>query len=145
MRRHYGLPRALKSFTNGVRQLLSSLILVVGFVACFSEDDESEPSVASRAETVSKRSMGVESIESLKLSAQISTTASSETLSAAKGHDAFYTYGCWHCHTLGDEEAPGMRNASAMGPDLADVGRRLGMEEIFQSILEPNAVIAEPR
>lgn len=62
-----------------------------------------------------------------------------------KGHDAFYTYGCWHCHPLGDEEAPGMPDWENSGPDLADVGSRLSVEAICQSILEPNAVIAEPR
>ncbi len=80
-----------------------------------------------------------------------------------KGHDAFYTYGCWHCHPLGDEEAPGLpdwensgpdladEEAPGLpdwensGPDLADVGSRLSVEAICQSILEPNAVIAEPR
>jgi len=62
-----------------------------------------------------------------------------------KGHDAFYTYGCWHCHPLGDEETPGMPDWENSGPDLADVGRRLSAEAISQSILEPNAVIAEPR
>lgn len=62
-----------------------------------------------------------------------------------RGHHGFYTYGCWHCHAIGDEEAPGMRNELAMGPDMADVGSRLGPGEILQSILEPSAVIAEPR
>ncbi len=61
-----------------------------------------------------------------------------------RGHDTFYTYGCWHCHTIGDEEAPGMRDEIAMGPDMADVGSRLTKEEILRSILDPNAVIAEP-
>jgi len=62
-----------------------------------------------------------------------------------KGHDAFYTYGCWHCHPLGDEEAPGMPDWENSGPDLSDVGSRLSVDAIYQSILEPNAVIAEPR
>ena len=68
-----------------------------------------------------------------------------QKLAVERGHNAFYTYGCWHCHAIGDEEAPGMRNELAMGPDMADVGSRLGPEEILQSILDPNAVIAEPR
>ncbi len=66
-------------------------------------------------------------------------------LSVKRGHEAFYTYGCWHCHTLGDEEAPGFRDGLVTGPDLADVGDRLNAGELLQSILEPNAVIAEPK
>ena len=62
-----------------------------------------------------------------------------------RGHYSFYTYGCWHCHTIGNEEPPGMRNELAMGPDMSDVGSRLNAEEILRSILDPNAVIAEPR
>ena len=71
--------------------------------------------------------------------------AAEQKLAVERGHNAFYTYGCWHCHAIGDEEAPGMRNKLAMGPDMADVGSRLGPDEILQSILDPNAVIAEPR
>jgi len=66
-------------------------------------------------------------------------------LAVERGHDAFYTYGCWHCHAIGDEEAPGMHNELAMGPDMADVGSRLGPGEILQSVLEPSAIIAEPK
>lgn len=66
-------------------------------------------------------------------------------VSIERGHEAFYTYGCWHCHTLGDEEAPGFRDLENTGPDLADVGNRLKAEDILQSILEPNAVISEPK
>ncbi len=70
---------------------------------------------------------------------------SERKLAFERGHYAFYTYGCWHCHTIGDEEPPGMHNELAMGPDMADVGSRLNAEEILRSILDPNAVIAEPR
>ena len=62
-----------------------------------------------------------------------------------RGQAAFYTYGCWHCHSIGDDEPPGMRNFEAMGPDLVDVGHRLTAEEIRHSLLYPNEVIAEPR
>lgn len=62
-----------------------------------------------------------------------------------RGEQSFYNYGCWHCHAIGDDEPPGMRNELAMGPDLVDVGSRLKAPEIHRSIMEPNAVIAEPR
>jgi hypothetical protein len=38
-----------------------------------------------------------------------------------------------------------MRDELAKGPDMADVGSRIGLGEILQSILDPSAVIAEPR
>ena len=47
-----------------------------------------------------------------------------QKLAVERGHNAFHTYGCWHCHTIGDEEAPGIHNELAMGPDMADVGSR---------------------
>ncbi len=65
--------------------------------------------------------------------------------SIERGHESFYTYGCWHCHTLGDEEAPGLRNGLIIGPDLADVGNRLSTEELLQSMIDPNAAIPEPK
>ena len=76
---------------------------------------------------------------------EIPKSESKRLLAVERGHGAFYAYGCWHCHAIGNEEAPGMRDELAMGPDMADVGSRLGPGEILQSILEPSAVIAEPR
>ena len=66
-------------------------------------------------------------------------------LAVERGHNGFYNYGCWHCHAIGNEEAPGIRGDLATGPDMADVVSRLGLGEILQSILNPSAVIAEPR
>jgi mono/diheme cytochrome c family protein len=45
-------------------------------------------------------------------------------------------YGCAACHSILESE-------SSIGPDLRDVGARLNSAEIRQSIVEPNAVIAE--
>jgi thioredoxin 1 len=70
---------------------------------------------------------------------------SERKLAIERGHHSFYTYGCWHCHAIGSEEPPGMRNEFAMGPDMGDVGNRLSAKEILRSILHPSAVIAEPR
>jgi len=61
------------------------------------------------------------------------------------GHNTFYSYGCWQCHTLGDEEAPGSRDEENTGPDLADVASRLSREFLLESMINPNAVIVEPR
>jgi mono/diheme cytochrome c family protein len=50
--------------------------------------------------------------------------------------EAIAKYGCQACHSvLGTE--------SAVGPSLVDVGARLDVEQIRQSILDPDAVIAE--
>lgn len=46
--------------------------------------------------------------------------------------------GCGTCHTIA-----GVSSANT-APVLSDVGARLTVDEIRQSILEPNAVIAEP-
>ena len=91
----------------------------------------------SRSETLTSDSMGLEK----DFEPILKPTASQ----IQKGQDAFYSYGCWHCHQLGDEEAPGLPDWENTGPDLADVGSRLSVAAIAQSILEPNAVIAEPR
>ena len=55
---------------------------------------------------------------------------------AQNAEQAITQYGCTACHSLLEIESP-------VGPDLRDVGTRLDTEEIRQSILEPNAVIAE--
>jgi mono/diheme cytochrome c family protein len=50
--------------------------------------------------------------------------------------EAIAKYGCQACHSvLGTE--------SAVGPSLADVGARLDVEPIRQSIIDPDAVIVE--
>ncbi|MCW8883622.1 MAG: hypothetical protein OQK12_00035 [Motiliproteus sp.] len=55
---------------------------------------------------------------------------------AATVEEAIAKYGCSACHSVYDTESP-------VGPDLRDVGSRLGEEEIRQSIIDPAAVIAE--
>jgi cytochrome c551/c552 len=52
--------------------------------------------------------------------------------------EIFATAGCVACHTV---EAIGAQGI--LGPDLSDVGARLTTEEIRQSILDPDAVLAE--
>ena len=54
------------------------------------------------------------------------------------GPELFAEAGCSACHALAAVGATG-----ALGPDLAAVGARLSADEIRQSILDPNAVIAE--
>jgi len=60
------------------------------------------------------------------------------------GRASFFDDACWRCHTLGNEELPGNPDFANQGPDLATVGDRLTREEILESIVNPNAVIAEP-
>jgi mono/diheme cytochrome c family protein len=54
------------------------------------------------------------------------------------GEELFAEAGCAACHALQVVGAAG-----AIGPDLSDVGARLTPDEIRQSVLDPNAVIAE--
>ena len=54
------------------------------------------------------------------------------------GEELFVTAGCTACHQF---EAVGA--AGGVGPTLDDVGGRLSVDEITQSIIEPNAIIAE--
>lgn len=72
-------------------------------------------------------------------------TDKAELLQAIEhGWSHFHDYACWRCHTLGGAELPGSQDIDNLGPDLASVGRRLAAEKILQSILKPNAEIAEP-
>ncbi|MEA3278263.1 MAG: c-type cytochrome [Pseudomonadota bacterium] len=50
--------------------------------------------------------------------------------------EAVAKYGCQACHSMLGTESP-------VGPPLSDVGARLSQEQIIQSILEPDAEIAE--
>jgi mono/diheme cytochrome c family protein len=50
--------------------------------------------------------------------------------------EAINKYFCAACHTIQESESP-------VGPNLNNVGSRLSVAEIRQSIIEPNAVIAE--
>ncbi|HTL53094.1 MAG TPA: cytochrome c [Planctomycetota bacterium] len=63
----------------------------------------------------------------------------------ATGRQLYFDKGCWNCHKLGNADLPGPLNLLAHGPDLGNVGNRLSGEEIFESIVNPNAVIAEPK
>ena len=54
------------------------------------------------------------------------------------GGDIFASAGCTGCHQLDALGATG-----GVGPSLNDVGARLSVDELVQSIVEPNAVIAE--
>ncbi len=55
---------------------------------------------------------------------------------AATAEEAIKKYGCQACHSL-------LGTTSAVGPSLEDVSTRLDAEHIRQSILTPDAVIAE--
>ncbi len=56
--------------------------------------------------------------------------------SAATPEAAFAKFGCQACHTILGTESP-------VGPGLTDVGRRLTSEQIRESIVDPDAVVAE--
>jgi len=55
---------------------------------------------------------------------------------AQSAEEAIAKYGCQACHNLLGTESP-------VGPSLTDIGQRLTREELRQSIVDPNAVVAE--
>lgn len=64
-------------------------------------------------------------------------TAQAAAPAIAQNAEAAMTqFGCAACHSILESE-------SSIGPDLRTVGKRLSAKEIRQSIIEPNAVIAE--
>jgi mono/diheme cytochrome c family protein len=54
------------------------------------------------------------------------------------GEELFIAAACNSCH-----QHDGLGSVGGVGPNLTDVGNRLVQDEIVQSIVEPNAVIAE--
>ena len=55
---------------------------------------------------------------------------------AASAEEAIAKFGCAACHTV-------LKTESAVGPNLRDVGKRLNVAQIRESIVEPKAVIAK--
>lgn len=55
---------------------------------------------------------------------------------AQNAEEAIAKYGCAACHAVLDTEA-------SIGPSLNDVGKRLTIDQIRDSIIAPNAIIAE--
>ncbi|MBV7337906.1 cytochrome c [Chloroflexi bacterium TSY] len=77
--------------------------------------------------------------ETLAQSEAESDAAESETATTEEtGESLFLTAGCAACHQLDATGATGN-----LGPNLSEIGARLTADEIRESILEPNAVIAE--
>jgi mono/diheme cytochrome c family protein len=59
-------------------------------------------------------------------------------LQGERGEELFVSAGCIACHKFDPLKAAG-----GVGPDLTRVGAQLNVEQIAQSIAEPNAVIAK--
>lgn len=59
-------------------------------------------------------------------------------LQGETGEELFVSAGCTGCHQFDPAGATG-----GVGPSLTHVGARLSVDEIHQSIIDPNAVIAE--
>lgn len=117
---------AAHSHTRFLALLLGSLSLI----GC------SKPSRAPEPESSAPNPRAVE----LKLPTGPEAIAAIE-----QGRIHFDTYACWRCHSLGTEELPGMQDFNNLGPDLQGLGARLPAEDIYQSLTDPNRIIAEPR
>ena len=59
---------------------------------------------------------------------------------ASRGRQIFVRLGCFACHTVSGEDFP---RGSGVGPDLADVGEHHPAGYLFESIINPNAVIIQ--
>ena len=68
----------------------------------------------------------------------IQAAAEPVPIAGATGEELFVNGGCNGCHQFDPVGAVG-----GVGPNLNDVGSRLSVDEITQSIVEPNAVTAE--
>ena len=68
--------------------------------------------------------------------ADIGTAAGAAPAPAATAEEALGKYACSACHAMDSAD-------TLVGPGLVDVGARLAVDEIRQSILDPNAVLAE--
>ena len=55
---------------------------------------------------------------------------------AKRGEKLFTSQACIFCHTTRDGQTP-------KGPHLADIGKRYNTRELIQSILNPNAIVAQ--
>jgi len=124
-----------KSSARRNNQVLVRVTVLAGLCAC----------VSGCGESCKPPSVDMAPVPALTNLLEIPKSKPERMLAVERGRNAFYNYGCWHCHAIGNEEAPGMRDDLAPGPDMADVGSRLGLGEILQSILNPSAVIAKPR
>jgi mono/diheme cytochrome c family protein len=71
-----------------------------------------------------------------KAVAEASPAVAAPPAPAATADEALAKYACSSCHAMESNDA-------LVGPGLVDVGARLSREEIRQSILDPNAVLAE--
>jgi len=68
--------------------------------------------------------------------AEVSAPVGAAPAPAATPEEALAKYACSSCHAMDSKDA-------LVGPGLGDVGARLTSELIRQSVLDPNAVIAE--
>ncbi len=83
---------------------------------------------------------GNEVTVSLPQAAPVETTlpkpAAGERVSAKNAKEAVTKFGCLSCHSL-------LGSTSPVGPPLDDVGARLTVDQIRQSILDPDTAVAE--
>ena len=64
------------------------------------------------------------------------TTGSAKPMLAQNAEEAIAKFDCAACHSILSTESP-------VGPSLQDIGKRLTIDQIRESIIAPNAVIVE--
>ena len=63
----------------------------------------------------------------------------------AKGRELFSKFECYKCHDVEGESFPKTTNGENVGPELAEESAHHPPEFLAESIVNPNAVIDEPR
>ena len=73
---------------------------------------------------------------SAPMAATKETTGSAKPMLAQNAEEAIAKFDCAACHSILSTESP-------VGPSLQDIGKRLTIDQIRESIIAPNAVIVE--
>ena len=113
----------------------SSCVLVVFIALCHQE-----PNANSKPEALD---LSVKNPQ--KISGTIPPEGPRRTKALENGKRLFVEQGCWQCHNLDNDAMPPGRDFANIGPDLTWAADRLSRAQFIESIVAPNAVIAEPK
>ncbi len=125
-----------------------SIYVVAGFGKKGSNDTESPMPIADKPPTLFSTTEidaiiaflqsrdGNQVTVALPTEAPVKEDAPAAPVLAQSPEEALNKFGCTACHAILESEAP-------VGPNLNNVGSRLSVEHIRQSIVDPNAVITK--